>query len=312
MEHYVTLFDAVFLPQGLALHASLERHAKPYCLWVLCIDDLAYNALRRIALPNIRLFALDAAETPELLAVKLQRTRGEYCWTLTPFAPKLVFDADASAKRVTYIDADLWLCSSPSPVLDEFTASGKAVLITDHAYAPEHDQSARSGRYCVQFMTFVRDESEVVRRWWADRCIEWCFNRAEPGRYGDQKYLDDWPQRFEKQVHVLKEKSLLQGPWNATRFPPCEAVAFHFQGLRLLSRARVLLSEDYLLPAPLLATHYRNYLGDLREAIAMMQVVGVAVPRQVARGPMALSFRLAMKRLRAFLRNVSAPATLPL
>ena len=27
MEHFVTLFDSLFLPQGLALHMSMERHA---------------------------------------------------------------------------------------------------------------------------------------------------------------------------------------------------------------------------------------------------------------------------------------------
>jgi hypothetical protein len=34
MEHYVTLFDSLFLPQGLALHMSMERHAGVYTLWI--------------------------------------------------------------------------------------------------------------------------------------------------------------------------------------------------------------------------------------------------------------------------------------
>jgi hypothetical protein len=311
MEHYATLFDGAFLPQGLALHTSLERHAKPYCLWVLCMDGVAYDSLKRLCLPNTRLLALDAVETPELRAVKPGRTRGEYCWTVTPFAPHFVFSADASVRRVTYLDADLWLCRSPEPVLSEFTASGKSVLITDHAYAPEHDQAARSGRFCVQFITFVRGEGELVRQWWADRCIEWCFNRVEPGRFGDQKYLDDWPQRFSNHVHVLQDKSLMQAPWNATRFPPSDAVAFHFQGLRLLSNERVLLTEDYQLPRPLLETHYRDYLADLHAAVARMQVAGIVVPRQALRGPVALWSRLVLKRLRAFFRGLATPATLP-
>jgi hypothetical protein len=309
VEHYVTLFDGAFLPQGLALHMSLERHAKPYCLWVLCMDRKAHDGMRLLALPNTHLLALDELETADLRAVKPGRSRGEYCWTVTPFTPQFVFESDATVRRVTYLDADLWLCRSPEPVLSEFEDSGKAVLITDHAYSPEHDQSARSGRYCVQFMTFVRDESELVRQWWADRCIEWCFNRAEPGRYGDQKYLDDWPQRFPGHVHVLQDKSLLQAPWNATRFPPSDAVAYHFQGLRLLSSSRALLTEDYVLPRPLLAMHYRAYLSDLREGVTRMQSSGIEIPRQATRGPFSLSLRLGAKRLRGLIRALASPAT---
>ena len=43
MEHYVTLFDSLFLPQGLALHASLQQHAGEHRLWVLCVDELAHD-----------------------------------------------------------------------------------------------------------------------------------------------------------------------------------------------------------------------------------------------------------------------------
>ena len=47
MEHYVTLFDSLFLPQGLALHMSMERHAGNYTLWILCIDDAVHDVLTK-------------------------------------------------------------------------------------------------------------------------------------------------------------------------------------------------------------------------------------------------------------------------
>jgi hypothetical protein len=45
MEHFVTLFDLLFLPQGLALHRSMERHAGNYTLWILCMDDEVHGIL---------------------------------------------------------------------------------------------------------------------------------------------------------------------------------------------------------------------------------------------------------------------------
>ena len=113
MEHYVTLFDSIFLPQGLALHMSMERHAGAYTLWILCMDEAAYDALQRLNLPNVRLLALADVENPQLLQVKPTRSRGEYCWTMTPFTPKMVFERDTSVQRVTYLDADLWFRQSP-------------------------------------------------------------------------------------------------------------------------------------------------------------------------------------------------------
>ncbi len=58
-------------------------------------------------------------------------------------------------------------------------------------------------------MTFKRNDGELVRSWWEERCLEWCYARFEDGKFGDQKYLDDWTSRFNKQVHVLKNKELM-------------------------------------------------------------------------------------------------------
>jgi len=272
IEHFVTVFDSWFLPQGLALHSSLQQHAGAYRLWILCMDDDTEQVLKRLNLPNVRLLSLSSVETPDLLGVKAGRTRVEYCWTLTPLAPRLVFEAENSASRVTYVDADLWFRKNPAPLFRELEASGKQVLITDHAYAPEHDKSASSGQYCVQFMTFTQ-AGEVVRQWWEDRCIEWCFARCENGKFGDQKYLDDWPERFGDQVHVLEHEEWTQAPWNATRFPYSSAVTYHFQGLRLIAERTVSLG-DYPLPPALMRNVYEPYLDALRKARSACAGVG--------------------------------------
>jgi len=283
MEHYVTLFDSLFLPQGLALHMSMERHAGNYALWILCVDDEAHEVLSRLELPNVRLLQLSKLETPELLAVKPGRSKGEYCWTLTPFAPRFVFEADAGVLRVTYLDADLWFRKNPGPIFRELGASGKGVLITDHAYAPEYDESVKYGQYCVQFMTFTRN-GEPVRKWWEDRCIEWCFARSEDGKFADQKYLDDWTERFAGQVHVLQNRELLLAPWNATRFPLGNSVAYHFHGLRLTDKDRVLLQGVYRLPARVIEDVYKPYYKDISVSILRLSMIGFEI-RPQAKAP---------------------------
>ena len=298
MEHYVTLFDSLFLPQALALHASMQRHAGEYRLWMLCVDDAAHDALARLNLPRVHALRAAEFETPELLRARAERSRGEYCWTLTPFAPRIVLDTDASVTRVTYLDADLWFRASPTPVFDEFNASGAGVLITDHAYAPAFDQSASSGRYCVQFMTFDRDRGEPVRGWWAERCLEWCYARFEDGKFGDQKYLDDWPERFGSQVHVLRDSGLMLAPWNATRFPYSESVVYHFHGLRLVDGGRVDIGPSYPLPQPLLRHVYEPYLDDLRAAMSLLREAGVGVAPQAKAPGLGARLRRSLASLR--------------
>lgn len=285
MEHYVTLFDVGYAPQGLALHASLQRHAGPHHLWVLCMDEDAERLLAALDLPDVTAIPLREVETDALRASRATQTVAEYCWTVTPFTFDAVFERAPSAERVTYVDADVWLRRSPAPLLARFTAAGAAVLLTEHAYAPEHDNSARSGRFCVQFLTMVRGSSDAPRRWWQERCLEWCYARVEDGRFGDQGYLEDWPERYGPLVHVVPEGGAFQAPWNATRFPYGEATAYHFHGLRLAPGGRVVLSRfpRYRLPEPHVKHVYRPYLVDLAAAVRVIEGTGRTVAPQIAR-----------------------------
>ena len=296
MEHYVTLFNSLFLPQGIALHFSMERRIRDYVLWVLCVDQETFKVLSRLALPNVRLLNLDELETKELQEVKHSRTIGEYCWTLTPFAPRFVFDADQTVERVTYLDADLWFRKHPKPIFEELDHSGKDVLIIEHAYAPEYDQSETSGRFCVQFMPFTREGGEVVRKWWEERCIEWCFARVELNKFGDQKYLDDWPDRFPDKVYILKDKEKALAPWNATRFPYSNSVFYHFHGLRLLSKSEVTIG-GYFVPECVLRNVYKPYLGDLRQAVQRLATVHFVPSVQASKNGGLRKMQQALKTL---------------
>jgi hypothetical protein len=298
-EHYVTLFDSLYLPQGLALHSSLERHAGNYQLWVLCVDDIAFEILQKLKLSNVSLISLKEVETKELCNVKQSRTIAEYCWTLTPFTFSFVFERDAKAERVTYLDADTWLLHSPRPLFAELEVGTKSVLITEHGYAPQHDQAAISGRYCVQFVTFVRGGGDEVLHWWQERCLEWCYSRVEDGKFGDQKYLDEWPTRFSKTVHVLREKALCQAPWNVTRFPPSEAIFFHFHGLRLLTGQNVLLADgSYEIPYPTFQHIYSPYLSELASVNAKLIKVGFIYRSQIKKTILRLKIEFLGGRLK--------------
>jgi hypothetical protein len=282
-EHFVTLFDDSFLPIGVALHESLVAHARPFHLWVVTIDEAAERHLAQLALPNLTVIPLRALETPELLAVKPGRNRAEYCWTLTPFTAQAVFDRDPAALRATYVDADLFFLADPRVLLEELDQSGKHVLITEHAYAPEYDRSHDSGRFCVQFLTFDRsDSAREVMRWWQERCLEWCFARYENGKFGDQVYLDQWPALFGDRVHIVRHVEKTLAPWNVRHFSKerragLNPVFYHFHGLRLLAGRRARLFKFYDI-GPAGMAIYDDYLAALGRAYRCLDRAGIETP----------------------------------
>lgn len=276
MEHYVTLFDSNYIYQGISLYKSLERNSRHFKLWVVCVDENTYTILSKLKLSNLTPLRLADFETSALLAVKSDRKLGEYCWTLTPFVFDFVFSIDLDIKRLTYVDADVWIRKSPSPIFQELESVGKLVLITDHGYAPEYDASATSGQYCVQFLTFYKDGTSHIRSQWQSQCLEWCYDRMELNKFGDQKYLDAWPENFPNEIHVLANREWTLAPWNASRFPYGNSILYHFHGLKIsLNEAGEALNfrvdGAYILPEVLKRNIYIPYIQELNESFRLLK-----------------------------------------
>ena len=209
--HFCTLFDRHYLTRGLVLHRSLLEACPGAELWVFCMDAQTERLLRRLALPALRIVGLPELEAfdPGLAAVKSSRNRVEYCWTATPATCLYLLAHEPAADTVTYVDADLMFFSSPEPLLAELGEG--SILLTRQDVQNAADKQL--GRFCVQFLPFRRDANGLAAlRWWRERCLEWCYARVEDGRFGDQAYLDDWPERF-RGVRVLRHPGVL-APWD--------------------------------------------------------------------------------------------------
>ncbi len=282
MEHYCTLFDYNFSLSGISLYRSLEAVGEPFCLWVIAMDTKVAVLLDDLDLPHLKVIALSDIETDAHLAVKQERTFREYCWTMTCFTLSAVFERAPDIKRVTYLDADMFFFNSARPLFDELETAGKDILITSHGYAPEYEQGDEHGKYCVQFLTANNSEGgHKVLAWWQARCLEWCFDRVEPGRFGDQKYLDEWPERFAAETHVYSGVRDLLAPWNLAHFHAEHGgylpVTYHFHGLRLVSRDKLQLCISYKTGNQWRAI-YDPYVEQLREAAGLITGSGCELP----------------------------------
>jgi hypothetical protein len=212
---FCTLFDSHYLSRGLTLYNSLERVCPDFHLYIFAFDERSDRVLRTMALPHATIISLSDFEDAQLLAVKSGRSRAEYCWTCT--SSTILYVLEHYQEPVcTYLDADMMFFSSPQPLFDEL--GGNSVIITEHRYSPRYDKAKKSGKYCVQFVTFRNDEHGLTAlRWWRERCLEWCYARYEDGKFGDQLYLEDWTERF-KGIHVLQHLGGGLAAWNIQQY----------------------------------------------------------------------------------------------
>ncbi|NOT74810.1 MAG: glycosyl transferase [Cyclobacteriaceae bacterium] len=275
MLNFCTLFDSYYLSRGLSMYRSLEKHCPDFHLYIFPFDDKSYDMLKKLNLRHVTLVSLKEFENEDLLRVKPTRTKGEYCWTST--ASTIYYCITKfNLPDCTYVDADLFFFSDPSVLNKEM--GEKSILITEHRYTPEYDQSSGNGIYCVQYINFKNDTNGMrALTWWKDRCIEWCFNRAEDGKFGDQKYLDDWTTRFEG-VHVLQNLGGGVAPWNVQQYNierkgkgyqitdkngvTDELVFYHFHWVKFLHHWKVDLG-CYNLDFPLVEDIYKEWLEDI-------------------------------------------------
>ena len=216
MRYFCTLFDSNYLIKGHAMLTSLIKNCSNARIYVLCMDDSCFSILKKINLSNVVLIKIEEFETDELRRVKKTRGVAEYCWTLSPCLPKFVFVTFAEVDFLTYLDADLFFYSSIDPIFEEIADSSIAII--GHRFSERLKEREINGKYCVEWVCFKRDLDGIkCLDNWRRQCIDWCYNRLEDGKMGDQKYLDDWPELFDS-CHVIENLGSGVAPWNFEQY----------------------------------------------------------------------------------------------
>tara|TARA_B100000963_G_C22408719_1_gene572234 strand:- start:92 stop:805 length:714 start_codon:yes stop_codon:yes gene_type:complete len=154
-----------------------------------------------------------------------------------------VLQKNKEIELLTYIDADLLFYSDPEPIFSEFADS--SIGIIEHRFASPFKYLQINGKFCVQWNTFRRDKEGLkCLMIWREQCLDWCFNRVEEGKMGDQKYLDEWPNIYNN-CRIIKNKGAGIAPWNYSNYkiinsPPKiliddqKLIFYHFHQFELL------------------------------------------------------------------------------
>ena len=194
---YATLFDKKYLAKGECMISSLIRQSEGKAfIYVLALDNFSKEYIENYG-EFVQIYTMQDVMTPELKKARGNRTYQEFCWTLASYFTAWVWNKNLGAvdtQELTYLDSDLFFYSDPQPIFDEI--GEKSVGIIEHRFIPSKKGLVINGKYNVGWVSFQGPMGKAILEGWARKCLEWCYNRAEPTRFADQKYLDYWKDQY--------------------------------------------------------------------------------------------------------------------
>ena len=269
-----TLFDSNYLLYGLALYKSLLKYFPAFHLWILCLDSNCYEKLKELKLSNVSLLTLEDIESKELNQAKANRSWKEFCWTLSSVFTHFVFQRNKKLDHIIYLDADICFFSNPELIFKELGSA--SIMIIPHRFPERLHFLNKYGVYNVQMLYFCRDEIALnCLEKWRQQCLEWCNDKVENGKMGDQKYLDEWPNEY-KNICILKNTAAGVALWNAEQYEICMSdnnnnilidekplIFYHFHSFRYYAKSYYI-------------THFYTYLLDFEKVkIIYLQYVRI-------------------------------------
>lgn len=288
-RHIATFFDSNYLAKAIVTYESLREQKIKFTLYGFCFDDLSYEVIKALNFPNFIPIHTSQFENEELLQSKKNKDKFyEYYWSCKPYIIKWVMD-NYRADLVTYIDCDFMFFKSPEVIFDEIGKND--VLIQPNNFSSDElKQFVPVGYYCSCFESFRNNKNgRFVLDWWHKKCMDWCKAVFEPGRFADQKYLDDWRVRFKK-VREISNIGANLAPWSIQKYEisgdkkgnvfvnDANLIYFHYHSFKMnISDLKYLITGDrdnfYRISDTDVKLIYKPYIKHMKKVIINLKKI---------------------------------------
>ena len=274
-NQYCTYFDSNYLPRGIAMIRSLRRQDSNAHIFVLCLDDATFDVMssstEKVTLIHIKeLLAAD----PEFALARNNRTQIEWYFTATSCLVNYIVQNNPDILNLYYLDSDLYFFSSIESLINESLNASAQVI--EHRFPPHLQHLIVYGRFNVGWIGFSRSKEGLrLIDDYRKLCIDWCYDKLEEERFGDQKYLDQWPQKFPNCV-ISKHLGANVASWNilgrslsiqnGNYFINDDPLIFyHFQGVARMKSGNYVIKGDPVNLSNYFNLLYEPYLKELGE-----------------------------------------------
>jgi hypothetical protein len=243
---YVTYFDSKYVVRGLTMIESVNAYKELRKVkWVvLALDEESYQSASEFLTAEDDLIRIEQFDDSELLTLRESRPYREFCWTIAACLINYAIKSTGFGGIVTYVDSDCYFFSNPFNFLENELKSHD-IVIHPHDFSINREAQEKAfGKFNVGVIAGVvsKDYRECVSEW-RDQVILKCEINEVAGIFGDQKYLDDWPVKFDS-VAVVTNPGYGRAPWNigqsevlltnnGLRIDSHELIFYHFHGFRI-------------------------------------------------------------------------------
>jgi hypothetical protein len=244
------------------------------------MDNETFELLKKMNLINIRLIKLEEFENEKLKEVKKERTVTEYSWTCAANLCWFMLNKIGNEELVTYLDADMFFFSDVEDIFKEIGDS--SIAIVEHRLKGYKQKLEKYvGKYNVGWVSFRKDDEGIkASQWWKDKVLEWCFAYFKNGMIGDQHYLNDWSEKFNK-VCIIRHEGADVAPWNVNNLKityknekvfvgNAPLIFYHFHNFSLINRNFYIPVTAYNIPKTAEKYVYTNYVKEIKKTIELV------------------------------------------
>ncbi len=276
--------NSSYLPRLVALDRSLGPQSENFHKKYLNLDEAPWPAEWERLLDGqvVQLNSVLSSNPRIPLALK-NRTLVEKFFTLGPQFLTSQLSLATEGDWIVYCDADIKFFTPIQQVLAPFE-SKSVVLARHNHFWWNRARLKKYGEYNVGLVAFRNTaDGRKALEYWAERCIEWCYDKVEGGKYADQKYLEDIAE-LGIAVAVDDRRGSNLAPWNSPNrkvlrggsgtyfLGQIPILYFHMQGLKRSDSGWELGHLPYLNIAGrgLKREIYLPYLSELEDVIGRM------------------------------------------
>ncbi|MBU6431441.1 MAG: hypothetical protein KGJ58_02865 [Patescibacteria group bacterium] len=260
-----TIFDRNYLIRALAFHEAISKFKNEYVFWFLCLDKDTKEILEKLSLNNVIAMSVEEIGDEELLKTRSSRSTGEFAFTSKPSWINYIFNKIKDGDTLIYADNDIIYFAPPENILERMIKNGHSIGVTPHKFSEKKDwMNEKIGKYNAGLIYFISDQnSRLCVNEWRKQCIDWCYLKYDNGRFGDQLYMNKWPEKY-KGIYEIPDKGVNLGSWNIYNFKITERggnffvdeeplVCYHFH------RIKFYIAGNKIKPLPIYIYHKKLY-----------------------------------------------------
>lgn len=307
-----TILDKNYLLKSVAFYDALVKFNKEYIFWFLCLDKDTKEILEKLSLNNVITMSIEEIGDEELLKTRSSRSIAEFAFTSKPAWINYILNKIENGDTLIYADNDIIYFSAPEDISERMKEGGYSIGITLHKFSEKKNwMNEKIGKYNAGLIYFISDQnSRLCVNEWRKQCIDWCYLKYENGKFGDQLYMNKWPEKY-KGVYEIPDKGVNLGSWNIYNFKVTERgenffideeplVCYHFH------RIKFYIAGNKIKPLPIYIYHkklYNMYTGMIEKGWRKILAIDKDWNYGFVEKPSVL--RLVKQNLTRFLRKIN-------